>query len=206
VLAVVAVLHGLALMMAMNSRAPVAATPEPVAMQVVLMPANAQARPAPPRLDPPQPLQVQVVVPAIDMPPLDLPAVHAAIDAGTTMETVAVVPHPVAAPVNSADTSPAVLDASQVDYLRRPAPRYPPAARRARLQGTVLLWVMIGTDGRPQEVRVHRSSGFELLDREGREAVLHSLFRPYLERGVARMAEVIVPIDFSLDIRTARLD
>jgi protein TonB len=96
-----------------------------------------------------------------------------------------------------------MLDASDVDYLRMPAPRYPRAAKQARLQGTVLVWVLIDSEGHPRDVRVHRSSGYEQLDREGCDAVRRAMFRPYRRDGVGRSAQVIVPIEFTLTIRTA---
>ncbi len=175
-------------------------------MQVILMPAEHQPQVVPSHLDPPEPVQVTEVVPAIDLPPLDLPAAPVAIDVVAPAAAATAAPQPVALAIPTADSGPARVDASQVDYLRRPEPRYPSAARRARLQGTVLLWVLIDLDGRPLEVRVHRSSGFELLDREGYAAVLHAMFRPYREHGVARMAEVIVPVEFSLGLRAAGPD
>ncbi len=96
---------------------------------------------------------------------------------------------------------PVMLDVDQVDYIRMPEPRYPRSAKQARLQGTVMVWVLIGTDGRPREVRVHRSSGYEQLDREGCDAVLHTQFKPYRLNGETRIAQAIVPIEFSLTRR-----
>jgi protein TonB len=92
---------------------------------------------------------------------------------------------------------------ADVAYSRPPAPRYPPEAKRARAQGLVLLRVLIDAQGRAAAVSVHRSSGHAALDDAARAAVLAALFKPYEENGVARSAEVIVPIEFSLAIRTA---
>jgi protein TonB len=62
---------------------------------------------------------------------------------------------------------------------------------------------MIDTEGRPCDVRVHRSSGFQLLDNAAREAVQHWVFKPHRENGIARNALVTIPIEFSLNMRTA---
>jgi len=43
-------------------------------------------------------------------------------------------------------------------------PEYPPASRRAGEAGTVTLQAMVKEDGRPAEVKVVKSSGFEKLD------------------------------------------
>ena len=77
-------------------------------------------------------------------------------------------------------------------------PRYPPKAKRARLQGTVYLVVLIDEEGNPKDVRIHRSSGFEMLDTAAREAVCTFRFRPHRVNGVAHSARAIVPIQFSL--------
>jgi protein TonB len=90
---------------------------------------------------------------------------------------------------------------SEADYLRRPAPHYPPLAQRQRQYGTVLLRVVVGTDGHPVQVRVERSSGYTLLDRAAEEAVRQALFRPFVLDGVPHTAEVVVPLEFLL--RTA---
>lgn len=110
---------------------------------------------------------------------------------------------PAAAPVVVHDNQPVMVDIEEVDVLREPAPRYPRAARQARLQGKVLLWVQIDEEGKPQQVRVHQSSGHEQLDREGREAVARALFKPYSRNGRPQAATFIYPVDFVLSVRTA---
>src|SRR5690606_253948 len=93
------------------------------------------------------------------------------------------------------------VELETIDYLERVEPRYPPAAKRARAQGTVFLRVIIGTDGRPREVRVEQTSGHELLDEAACSAVQKWLFRPYRENGIARAASVIVPLKFQISTR-----
>ena len=67
----------------------------------------------------------------------------------------------------------------------------------------MLLIVLIDPEGHARDVRVHRTSGFEQLDVAARDAVWAALFKPHRENGVARSARVIVPIQFSLTVRTA---
>ncbi|MGA8154253.1 MAG: energy transducer TonB [Terriglobales bacterium] len=43
--------------------------------------------------------------------------------------------------------------------LYAPDPDYSDGARRAKLQGSVLLWMLVGADGRPHGIRVQRSFG-----------------------------------------------
>lgn len=198
VLAGVVVLHALALVAAMRariSRDPQAPAVAPMRVDLLVEDAPLQAPPArePPPLAP-------LETPALRMPVVDIPSPQ------QLAPLVAPAPAVVATPALAQSSAPVLLGADQVDYLRRPAPGYPHSARRARLQGTVLLWVLIDPEGRPQEVRVQRSSGYEQLDREGRDAVLRALFKPYREQGIARSAQVIVPIEFTLGRNPARRD
>ena len=195
VLVGVVALHAIALLVAVRVRM----SPDPQVPAVALMHVDLLALDAPSPASPvrePLPLP-PVETPTLAMPVVDLPAWQ---DVAPPVESVPVAPAPavVSSPVPAQSSAPVLVGADQVDYLRRPAPRYPHSARRARLQGTVLLWVLIDPEGRPQEVRVERSSGYEQLDREGRDAVLHALFKPYRVRGIARSAQAIVPIEFTL--------
>jgi protein TonB len=112
-----------------------------------------------------------------------------------------------APPVQPPAQPPAIGDAPRMvtpaDYLRPPAPRYPPLARQAKQQGTVLLLVWIDTDGRPGRVELQRSSGLPLLDRAAIASVREALFRPVIESGIARTARVLIPIEFTLHQRVA---
>ena len=91
---------------------------------------------------------------------------------------------------------------SDVEYLRPPEPRYPPASRAAREEGLVLLRVLVDERGRAQTIDVVRSSGHSRLDEAARVAVLRALFKPHIENGIARTALVTVPIEFA--VRTSR--
>ncbi len=136
-----------------------------------------------------------------NVPRVDLPIVVQT--AAPTAITVSAPPEPLPAASVSRSSIVAPVAVASVDYLRPPAPRYPPKARRARVEGTVLLRVVIDTQGNASEVQVHRSSGHDELDAAARSAVLAAAFRPYVENGVARPAQVIVPIEFALTLRTA---
>ena len=46
-----------------------------------------------------------------------------------------------------------------------PDPRYTDEAREAKLQGSVLLQVLVGADGRAEQIRVMRGLGMGLDDR-----------------------------------------
>lgn len=84
-------------------------------------------------------------------------------------------------------------------YLRNPPPRYPLAARRNGDQGTVMLRVLVSTEGSPLKVEVDRTSGFAPLDVAAAEAVRNWRFVP-ARRGERNIEDwVRVPIVFRLE-------
>ncbi|MXV45781.1 energy transducer TonB [Xanthomonas sp. LMG 8993] len=106
----------------------------------------------------------------------------------------------------ASDSAPAIaapsgpVEAGQLQYLSSPAPSYPVAALRAGQQGTVLLRVLVGTDGRPAEVSVQTSSGHRALDLAARSQVLRNWrFQPAMQNGQAVQAYGLVPVSFSLN-------
>ena len=84
-----------------------------------------------------------------------------------------------------------------VEYVRPPAPVYPAESKRKRERGTCVLRVMVDSNGRPAQIQVERSSGFDRLDSAAREAVEKALFHPYEVNGVAQPAQVLIPIEFT---------
>jgi protein TonB len=97
-------------------------------------------------------------------------------------------------PSGHAATPPMV---ESVQYVKQPAPVYPQESRRRRERGTVVLRVLVDSDGRPAQIQVERSSGFERLDLAAREAVEKALFRPHEVNGVRQAAQVLIPIEFT---------
>jgi len=83
-----------------------------------------------------------------------------------------------------------------VEYLRAAPPVYPKESQRRREHGTVVLRVLVDERGRPAQIQVEHSSGFERLDLAARQAVEKFLFRPHEVNGVAHAAQVLIPIGF----------
>jgi protein TonB len=77
-----------------------------------------------------------------------------------------------------------------------PAPDYPAASLRRGESGTVLIRVMVGIDGRPDDVDVANSSGSRRLDRAAVRAVRRWRFHPARSNGQPIEASVNVPIEF----------
>lgn len=79
-----------------------------------------------------------------------------------------------------------------------PLPRYPSAARRRGIEGTVLLEVLVSPQGQAEQVEILRSSGSSLLDEAAREAILRWRFTPARRGAVAVPGRITVPITFRL--------
>lgn len=87
---------------------------------------------------------------------------------------------------------------AQPSYGRNPEPLYPPAARRRRQEGLVLLVVSVNAQGRAAAVRLKQSSGFVLLDEAALQAVRGWEFQPARLGLIAVASETEVPIRFRL--------
>lgn len=84
-------------------------------------------------------------------------------------------------------------------YRLNPAPVYPSAARRQKLQGLVLLRVEVSEDGFALKVEVEQSSGHKSLDTAALNAVRHWRFEPARAAGRVIKAHAQVPIRFKLE-------
>ena len=78
-----------------------------------------------------------------------------------------------------------------------PDPQYSDEARRAKYQGTVVLWVVVGANGKPRDVRVSRSLGMG-LDEKAIEAVREWRFEPAIKDGRPVAVQVNIEVDFRL--------
>jgi TonB family protein len=78
-----------------------------------------------------------------------------------------------------------------------PDPEYSEEARKAKYQGTVILWVIVGSDGRVHDVKVQRSLGMG-LDEKAMEAVKTWRFEPSRKDGQPVAVQVNVEVNFRL--------
>jgi protein TonB len=85
------------------------------------------------------------------------------------------------------------------EYLHNPAPEYPPMAKRRGEQGRVLLRVTVSASGEASVVAVSQSSGYALLDQSALQAVKNWQFVPARFNNHAVVAEVTVPVRFTLE-------
>lgn len=143
--------------------------------------------------------QVTVVRPQLMVDVPELPLIEIPNDAPPAARAITLPtppPPPAAAPKEDHNVPKLV---SAVEYVREPAPRYPPQSRRLREQGLVVLRVVIDERGVASSIEIETSSGHARLDDAAREAVLRAAFRPYVEDGEPRRALVLIPIEFALN-------
>ena len=81
--------------------------------------------------------------------------------------------------------------------LYTPDPEYSEEARKAKWQGTVVLWVVVGPDGRAHDIRVQRSLGMG-LDEKAMEAVRSWKFEPAKKDGQPVAVQVNIEVNFRL--------
>jgi TonB family protein len=78
-----------------------------------------------------------------------------------------------------------------------PDPEFSEEARKAKYQGTVTLWVIVGPDGRVHDVKIQRSLGMG-LDEKAIETVKTWRFEPSRKDGQPVTVQVNVEVNFRL--------
>jgi protein TonB len=97
--------------------------------------------------------------------------------------------------------SPVQLDTEpdfKADYLNNPRPPYPMVARRMGYSGKVVLNVEVLAAGKAGEVKLEKSSGYDILDSAALQTVKTWRFTPAKRFGQAVTQWFLVPIKFSL--------
>jgi TonB family protein len=81
--------------------------------------------------------------------------------------------------------------------LYAPDPDYSEEARKAKYQGTVILWLVVDQNGRPQQIKVSRSLGMG-LDQKAIEAVRNWKFEPAMKDSRPVPVQINVEVNFRL--------
>jgi protein TonB len=167
-------------------------------------PAKAQPRPEPPRPEQPKP---EPAKPEPRPEPRPEPAkaepapTPAAAPAPAPVSPPVPAPAPPPAPAPTAPSAPKASTRTEVSISASYAaanrkPEYPKMSLRLGEQGTVVLTVMVKSDGSASDVEVKSSSGFARLDRAAAEAVKTWRFNPATVDGKAIDKSYEVPITF----------
>jgi TonB family protein len=88
-------------------------------------------------------------------------------------------------------------DVTPPGVIYDPDPRYPDAPRYARFQASVILWLIVDSDGSPKRIRVQQSAGFG-LDEAAIEAVKTWRFHPAMQNGEPVAVMINVEVNFRL--------
>jgi TonB family protein len=80
--------------------------------------------------------------------------------------------------------------------LRKVAPLYPPLARQARIQGTVVLSIVINKDGEVRDTKL--VSGHPMLAPAATEAVKQWRYKPYISDDKPVEVETVVRVNFRM--------
>jgi protein TonB len=81
------------------------------------------------------------------------------------------------------------------NILEKTQPVYPPIAKQAHVQGTVVLHAVIGKDGRIKNLNV--ISGNAMLTQAAVDAVQNWRYKPYLLNGEPTEVDTTVTVNFS---------
>jgi protein TonB len=108
-----------------------------------------------------------------------------------TVPVPAKAPEP--APVKRIRVAAGVAEANLIHDV---PPQYPPEAGRKRIEGTVVLLAVIGTDGSVKDVRVE--SGSPLLAQAAIDAVKQWRYKPYLLNGVPVEIDSRITVNFTM--------
>jgi protein TonB len=157
--------------------------PPPEPIEVPVLRQQPQTRTPVPQTQPqpvPQPVNQEVIVPDGNeyVPPAE-----------TTTD-----------PLPPAIPGPDPLPSTRLEYAFAPAPAYPREALLDGIEGTVVLRVLVGTDGKPLTVEIERSSGNRRLDDAARRQVQRKWsFKPAIRNGQAVQVYGLVPVNFSIN-------
>lgn len=175
-----------------------------VVPQIMEMPLIVDLLPAPQLEQPPQAKPLPVVKPQ-PVKPRPAPKAPTPVLETTTSQEPApaapVAPPPETKPAPPAPpAAPAVSQARfDADYLRNPAPPYPPLSRRMGEEGKVILRVSVTPEGTADSVEIRSSSGSTRLDEAAQKTVRGWRFIPAKRGDAAIQSWVLVPIIFKLE-------
>lgn len=190
-------LHGAALMLLMMPMAPPQALPE----EDVVIPFFDFPRHVEPPPPPPPPPTIRHFETRPNVAPTPIPVEQPPV-VDLVGEDVAPPYDPNPDTAIAIETTPPVVGpirADSLEYASAPPPAYPRDAMARRIEGTVILEVLVGVDGVPLDVRVQTSSGNHSLDEAARKHILKKWkFKPATQDGHAVQAVGLVPVKFVL--------
>ncbi|MDX2127588.1 MAG: energy transducer TonB [Chloroherpetonaceae bacterium] len=110
---------------------------------------------------------------------------------------------PVQEPVQLDDADPEdfVAVEKEPEFVDRPAIAYPEVAKRAGMEGLVVVRVLIEKDGRPKKAQIMKNPGTDIFDQAAIDNVMKATYTPAIQNGKAVKVWMTVPIRFKLNQR-----
>jgi periplasmic protein TonB len=178
-------------------------------ISAILTPPAAPTPPVPPAAQPPtvEPVREPLVrrTPPAPAPRLVAPAETSPAPAAPTATSEPQPAAPLVSTPMTAAPAPAPAPAPRVempitdaDYLQNPPPAYPRMSFRLGEEGTSVIRVLIGPDGRAQDAQIASSSGYTRLDQAAEATARSWRYVPGKRGGVPEAMWVNVPIKWEI--------
>jgi periplasmic protein TonB len=92
-----------------------------------------------------------------------------------------------------------ILKITDPEFKSNPLPKYPERAEKRGYEGLVELKVLISVDGQVAQIKIHKSAGYAILDRQAVRTVKKWKFIPRKNNDQAIETWVMIPIRFKLN-------
>ncbi len=92
-----------------------------------------------------------------------------------------------------------MIDFADPEYKNNPPPIYPKKARKRGYEGLIELFVLISIDGRASHIKIKKSTGHKMLDKQAIKTVKKWTFEPRKNNGQAIETWVMIPMRFKLN-------
>ncbi len=174
---------------------------KPLPLVLHIVPVEIAPPPLRARAQPPRPRSETSAAPIVAPPPLVAtptppPAVVVTAEPPLQPAVAAAPPAPPARPAMGPSGPVEIGKLSPVPG--NPPFKYPVSARMKHQEGVVRLRILVGTDGRVEDVSLAQSSGFDSLDKSAMDAIRRWRFVPPTRDGVAVEGIGIFPATFTL--------
>jgi|YNPBryulayer2012_1023412.scaffolds.fasta_scaffold04509_5 protein TonB len=87
------------------------------------------------------------------------------------------------------------------EFVNRVQAVYPEMARKAGIEGKVIVKVLIGKNGKPEKAQIIKNPGTDIFDEAVINAVMNSTYTPAIQNGRPVKVWMMVPFSFKLNQR-----
>jgi len=110
-------------------------------------------------------------------------------------------PGPAEAINDNADPPDFIAVEKEPQFINQVKPVYPEIARKAGIEGRVVLRVLIDKDGKPQKAQILKNPGTDIFDEAAIASVMQSSYSPAIQNGRPVKCWLTVPIKFTLSAK-----